>query len=467
MGCSEKAVEVISVSLDKATASLKVGETLQLTASVNPSNADDKTVVWSSSDESVAKVSDGLVTAVAAGRAVITVKAGVKNATCEVFVSAAVTKFFKGTTMCFASYMQDFGLVYRESGSAKDPYKSVKDHGANIVRLQLDQVEFSKYNGVTIDWQAYTRVLADAKKAKAQGLDIFLTLKPDYDQYTETTSHHNLLPSAWSSKSDDQIGQLLYDWVYSTLEKLAGEGILPAVVAVGNEVNVGFLKPSASSAADASRTGKLLKYGFGAVREYAKKYNSSCLSAIHLADPSKAMSVLQTMESSGASDYDVIALSYYPGTNIGHKLPNTTVKATCEAFTKKYSKLVMIIETAYSFTTGSVGSTYMGDYCNNAYNYPDWDDAKNSVNYTPAKQRAWLKALAEEVKTGGGIGLITWGTESLPDEMTGKETGHGKGLYTYPTSWGYGSTWENNSYWDFTNSNNLHEGIDWMKDVSE
>ena len=65
----------------------------------------------------------------------------------------------------------------------------------------------------------------------------------------------------------------------------------------------------------------------------------------------------------------------------------------------------------------------------------------------------------------GGLGLITWGTESLPDELTGKAEGHGKGLYTYPASWGYGSTWENNSYWDFTDSNNLHEGIDWMKDI--
>jgi hypothetical protein len=43
--------------------------------------------------------------------------------------------------------------------------------------------------------------------------------------------------------------------------------------------------------------------------------------------------------------------------------------------------------------------------------------------------------------------------------------GHGLGIYTYPAAWGYGSTWENNSYWDFTNGNNLHEGIDWMQDI--
>jgi hypothetical protein len=107
----------------------------------------------------------------------------------------------------------------------------------------------------------------------------------------------------------------------------------------------------------------------------------------------------------------------------------------------------------------------MGDWCDNSYNYPDWNDATNAANYTPAKQRAWLKSLAEDVKAGGGIGVITWGTESLPDKLEGKAEGHGTGLYTYPAAWGYGSTWENNSYWDFTNDNNLHEGIDWMMEI--
>ena len=53
-----------------------------------------------------------------------------------------VEKFYKGTTMSFANYLIDFGLVYRENGEVTNPYKSVKAHGANIVRLQLDRVAF-------------------------------------------------------------------------------------------------------------------------------------------------------------------------------------------------------------------------------------------------------------------------------------------------------------------------------------
>ena len=62
---------------------------------------------------------------------------------------------------------------------------------------------------------------------------------------------------------------------------------------------------------------------------------------------------------------------------------------------------------------------------------------KEKAVYTPAKQREWLRALAEDVKRGGGIGVITWGTESLPDLLEGKAQGHGTGLYTYPAAWGY------------------------------
>ena len=134
-------------------------------------------------------------------------------------------------------------------------------------------------------------------------------------------------------------------------------------------------------------------------------------------------------------------------------------------FAKSFSKPLMVMETAYTFATGTVNGKWMGDWCDNSYNYPDWNEAANAANYTPAKARAWLRALAADVKASGGLGLITWGTESLPDEPLGKAEGHGKGIYTYPADWAYGSTWENNSYWDFTNDNNLHEGIDWMKDI--
>ena len=77
--------KVTGVSLDPTSAEIIVGETKTLTATIEPAEA-EATVEWSSSNEAVATVSDGVVTAVAVGSATITAKAGDVSATCEVTV---------------------------------------------------------------------------------------------------------------------------------------------------------------------------------------------------------------------------------------------------------------------------------------------------------------------------------------------------------------------------------------------
>ena len=66
-------VAVTGVTLAKTTATVYVGETLSLKATVAPSDATDQTVTWKSSNKAVAKVSSkGVVTALKAGTATIT-----------------------------------------------------------------------------------------------------------------------------------------------------------------------------------------------------------------------------------------------------------------------------------------------------------------------------------------------------------------------------------------------------------
>ena len=65
-------VKAESISLNKQSANLMIGDTLSLTAKVLPENASTKTVVWSSNNPDVASVNDeGLVTALTAGTAII------------------------------------------------------------------------------------------------------------------------------------------------------------------------------------------------------------------------------------------------------------------------------------------------------------------------------------------------------------------------------------------------------------
>mgnify|MGYP002868414868 CR=1 FL=1 len=79
-------VDVASVTLDESTLTLTAGgDTATLNATVSPDDATDKTVTWESSDTAIATVDEtGKVTAVGAGEATITAKAGDKTATCSV-----------------------------------------------------------------------------------------------------------------------------------------------------------------------------------------------------------------------------------------------------------------------------------------------------------------------------------------------------------------------------------------------
>lgn len=79
------------MTLNKITATLAVGATETLSATVAPDDATDKSVKYSSSDETIATVTpvQGKVTGVKAGTATITVTTtNGKTATCEITVTA-------------------------------------------------------------------------------------------------------------------------------------------------------------------------------------------------------------------------------------------------------------------------------------------------------------------------------------------------------------------------------------------
>ena len=83
---------VTGVTLDKTSAELTEGDKITLKATVAPENATNKNVTWTSSNPAVATVQNGVVTAVKAGSAIITVKTvdGGKTATCTIKVKSKV-----------------------------------------------------------------------------------------------------------------------------------------------------------------------------------------------------------------------------------------------------------------------------------------------------------------------------------------------------------------------------------------
>ena len=131
-------IEVTGVSLNKTSTSISVGDTETLTATVAPANALNKAVTWTSSNTSVATVSNGVVTAVAAGSATITVTTtdGSFTATCAVTVVNAVT--FTGGT--------DKGTSTSSGNSDQVEKSSITVSSTNAA---LAQTEYRLYSGST------------------------------------------------------------------------------------------------------------------------------------------------------------------------------------------------------------------------------------------------------------------------------------------------------------------------------
>ena len=102
-----KPVAVTGVSLDKTSANMTVGgETLILTATFEPTYATNKNVTWSTSNDKVATVNGGVVTAVGEGTAEIkvTTEDGSKTATCTVNVGPSLNSAKAELTALLSKY---------------------------------------------------------------------------------------------------------------------------------------------------------------------------------------------------------------------------------------------------------------------------------------------------------------------------------------------------------------------------
>jgi hypothetical protein len=181
----DETIAVTGVSLDQSNFTLIVGENKTLVAVVIPDNATNKEISWSSSDINIATVSEGVVTAVAEGSAIITATTvdGEKTATCLVIViepailiEATVEKLAAGCWQLFqnvySTYLQIDSqystLEARQnihpsysflSGFWHDSYVVVKYCHQLLERLELEEnisdADRNSFKGNAIAYKAF------------------------------------------------------------------------------------------------------------------------------------------------------------------------------------------------------------------------------------------------------------------------------------------------------------------------
>ena len=148
-------VAVEEITLDQTAATLVEGEAITLVATVTPDEATDKSVTWTTSDEAVATVDEeGVVTAISAGVAIITAKAGDVEATCEVTVESAepeveelvLVAYTPSDTVEYLSYIDlqfNHEVEYGPKIASLQLRKGLKEV-ADIVGVDIDPVDETK-----------------------------------------------------------------------------------------------------------------------------------------------------------------------------------------------------------------------------------------------------------------------------------------------------------------------------------
>lgn len=168
-GTINDVVAVTSIMLTETAVSITKGKTHTLTAGIAPSEAEDKTITWVSSDTSVATVNNGIVTAKKAGTATITaMTSNGLTATCEVTVPGLLTT-------SLSTYKKVEKVTLNTVGLTKVTYKTSKKSVATVSKSGV--VTGKKKGTATITVTGYDNGAKKTYKCKVTVKNCSLTLK--------------------------------------------------------------------------------------------------------------------------------------------------------------------------------------------------------------------------------------------------------------------------------------------------
>lgn len=345
-------------------------------------------------------------------------------------------EFVMGADLSYVNQILEHGGTYRDSGKVKDPYRIFAEHGTNVVRLRLFHTPrwTGEIYGESSEpiYHHFEDVKEAIERAKAEGMEVLLDFHYS-DNWADP--HKQKPPKAWESLDLETLRDSLYQYTFQTLEKLEEEGLMPEYVQTGNEINPGFVLPHGNRwDGNVENFVSLMNGAIQGVRDAAGSSSTVPEIILHIAQPENVSDFFNGLKEAGLAEYDIIGFSYY---YIWTEVPLEKVSHYVELFRKNFSKKVMILETAYPWTT-----SYGDDYNNIS------DTSKLHPDYpaSPKGQKEYMQKLTQEVIDGGGHGVFYWEPAWISCNIK--------------TQWGTGSAWEHHALFDF--QGNTLPGMDYM-----
>ena len=348
----------------------------------------------------------------------------------------------RGMDLSMLTAVESGGGTFQLDGTTQDVFDIFQACGVNLVRLRLwnnpQTTAGVSYGG---GHSNLATVTALAKRAKAHNMKFLLDLHYS-DFWTDPGKQYK--PKAWSSLSTTTLISTVQTYTASVVTSLITAGAQPDYVQVGNEINSGLLWSDGKNwtTTGMDNMAKILKAGIQGVRdaEKAKSVSTAAKIILHLAgtDQSTFQWWFDAVKSRSVS-YDIIGVSYYPYWHGSL----STLQTTLNYVSARYSKPVMIVETAYAYTLDYADSS--------ANNFGSTTDVTNGgYPATQVGQQSFLQALKKVIRAvpnSYGQGFIYWAPDWLP--VTGATWATSAGMSYIETSGTEGDSWENQTLFDF------------------
>lgn len=295
------------------------------------------------------------------------------------------------------------GGRFSQAGTVADPLAILRQNGVNYIRLRLfhaPDTTTERVNSLGYD-------LRLAQRVKQAGFRLLLDV-----HYSDTWADpgHQETPAAWQGLDSATLRDSVFAYTRDVVTAFRSASVLPDMIQLGNEVNVGFLWPAGhadSSDADWGRFAALLQSARDGVQA-ALGPGEHVAIMHHIADP-RAVTWHMDHLLAHIAKPDVIGVSYYPFWHGDLQ----SARSALAAAAAKYQLPIVIVETAYPWTdqwSDATPDVYHGS------------PAAGMPAYTPAGQAAYIDQLADLVRSipdHEGAGLFYWEPAWLPGSAFG------------------------------------------------
>lgn len=332
-------------------------------------------------------------------------------------------QFCMGVDLSYVNQVEDHGGVYKDSGRIKDPFRIMKDHGANTVRIRLwhtpKWVADLNHGKMYYDLQGTEKTI---RRAKENGMAVNLDIHYS-DRWADPA--HQETPAAWANLSLALLKDSVYNYTLRVLNYLKNKNLAPEMVQVGNETNSGMLWPVGKVENNNWQNfAALLNSSIRAIRDFSISSPIKPKIILHVAQLQNAEHWTSSLVSNGVTNFDILGLSHYAKWST---LPTMEeVENKLKALKTTFGKQVIIVETAYPWT-GNNADTYT--------NIISAADMAKGYEISPEGQFRYMKDLTQTVIRGGGTGIMYWEPAWITSKLN--------------DGWGIGSSWENNAFFDF------------------